>query len=469
MRLRCSNKGALLLASPIVPRNPSVQIASYGTILRRSWPIILANSATPLLGLADTAVIGRTASIASLGAIALGSLIFSFAYWTFGFLRMGTTGMIAQAVGSGDEVETRAIAGRSLLIAIAIGIFLILLQVPMFRLALFLLSSSPEVESLAADYLSIRIWGAPATLSTYALMGVLIGLGHSRTLLTTLVFLNSLNIFLDVILAGYFGMGVAGIGLGTMIAEWATALLGLFLTLRILKQRSQDTDQFWSYTTILDTRKFIRMISLNTNIMIRTFCFLLGFGWFTQQGARLGEATLAANHILLQFIAFTSFFLDGIAYTTEALVGVAKGARKVDTFTSVVRKSSILAAATALLFSLGTLCFGPFFTNVLTDLQLARKTAIATLPFASLYILFSFAAFQLDAIYIGATRTREMRNAALITLAIFVAIGWPLTSAFANTGLWISFITFIIVRAVSLGVLYPRLKRSIAGEVAEPC
>jgi len=439
---------------------PSDRIASYSTIIRRAWPIILANSATPLLGLADTAVIGRTASIASLGAIALGALVFSFVYWTFGFLRMGTTGMIAQAVGSNDEVETRAITGRSLLMAIAIGLLLILLQLPIFRLALGLLGGSPEVETLTEEYLSIRIWGAPATLSNYALMGVLIGLGHSRTLLATQVFLNALNIALDVILAGYFGMGVTGIGIGTMIAEWATALLALYLTLRILRQRSQDSDPFWSWPMILDTSKITRMISVNTNIMIRTFCFLLGFGWFTQQGARLGETTLAANHILLQFINFSSFFLDGIAYTTEALVGAAKGARNVNVLETIIRRTSILAAATAFLFSLGILCFGPLAANALTDLELARQAAISMLPFAALYILFSFAAFQLDAIYIGATRTRDMRNTALITLALFIAIGWPMTSAYANTGLWIAFILFIIVRAASLGILYPRLKRS---------
>jgi len=467
MRLRCLSKGALLIVYPIVPHNSSVQSATYGLIIRRAWPIILANSATPLLGLADTAVIGRTASIASLGAIALGSLIFSFVYWTFGFLRMGTTGMIAQAVGSGDEVEARAITGRSLLIAIAIGVALILLQVPLFHFALRLLSGSPEVETLTEDYLSIRIWAAPATLSTYTLMGVLIGLGHSRALLATQIFLNALNIALDVILAGYLGMGVTGIGLGTMIAEWATALLALFLTLRILGQRSQDSDPLWSWPMILNTEKIIQMIGVNTNIMIRTFCLLLGFGWFTQQGARLGEITLAANHILLQFINFSSFFLDGIAYTTEALVGAAKGAKNVNVFATIIRKTSILAAATAFLFSLGILWFGPLATNALTNLEPARQAAIATLPFAALYILFSFAAFQLDAIYIGSTRTRDMRNTALITLAIFIAIGWPLTSALANTGLWIAFIVFIIVRATTLGVLYPRLKRSIAGEVAE--
>ncbi len=448
-----------------MPRTTSsVGIASYKTIIRRSWPIILANSATPLLGLADTAVIGRTASIASLGAIALGSLIFSFVYWTFGFLRMGTTGMIAQAVGAGDEVEARAITGRSILLAVVIGTVLILLQIPIFHFALSLLSGSPEVENLAKDYLSLRIWGAPATLTTYALMGVLIGLGRSRTLLGTQIFLNSLNIALDIILAGYLGMGVAGIGLGTMIAEWSSAILALYLTARILKNRGQESDPFWSWSLILNTRKIIQMVIVNGNLMIRTLCLLLGFGWFTQQGARLGEVTLAANHILLQFISFSAFFLDGIAYATEALVGVAAGSRKLDVFKIIVRKTSVLAGVTAFLLSLGLLFLGPFAANALTNLDPARQASIATLPFASLYVLLSFVAFQLDAIFIGTTRTRDMRNAALASLAIFIAVGWLLTNTFANTGLWISFIVFIIVRAATLGILYPRLKRSIAGE-----
>jgi len=437
------------------------QQTSYRAIASRVWPIILANAATPLLGLADTAVIGRTGEVAALGAIALGSLIFSFVYWTFGFLRMGTTGLVAQAAGSQDESEVRAIIGRSILMGTLIGLGLLLIQIPVFHLALHLLKSGEEVEALSSEYLRLRIWGAPAALALYAIMGGLVGLGRSRTLLWVQIILNSLNIALDVLLAGYFGMGVAGIGIGTAIAEWVAAVLAFCLIVRILKNRHRDKSAFWSWERISDLPQLTRMFVVNANIMIRTLCLLIGFGWFTQQGARLGDVLLAANHILLQFVAFSAFFLDGIAFATEALVGAAAGARKRTVFELLVRRTGIMAGVTALFLALGTLLFGPMIIAALTDLDEVRSAARSILSYASFYILLSFVTFQLDGIFIGVTRTRDMRNAALASLAIFVAVGHPLVDAYGITGLWISFILFIIARAVSLGVLYPKLLRSI--------
>lgn len=445
-----------------MPPTSLIQSTSYRSILNRAWPIILANSASPLLGLTDTAVIGRTGSAASLGAIALGSLIFSFVYWTFGFLRMGTTGFIAQANGAEDELEVRTILGRSVMMGIVIGVVLLLFQVPIFKIALSIISGSEEVEISARTYLNYRIWGAPATLASYALMGTLIGLGRSRTLLLIQVVLNLLNIFLDVLLAGYWGMGVGGIAVGTMIAEWTAALLALYLIIRLLKERHTDKTVFWSWSQILDLKLFIRTLGVQLNIMIRTLCLLLGFGWFTQQGARLGDVALASNHILLQFISFSAFFLDGIAYATEALVGAAAGARRVDVFDILARRTTLMAGITALFLSAGLFILGGNIVRALTDLEPVRQAVVSTLPFASVYIMAAFVTFQLDGIYIGVTRTTDMRNAALAALAIYLGIGWPLTSYYGNTGLWLAFISFIILRAATLGALYPRLRRSIA-------
>lgn len=428
----------------------------------RAWPIIVANSAGPLLGLTDTAVIGRTGSVASLGAIALGSLIFSFVYWTFGFLRMGTTGFVAQANGSGEEVEVRSALGRATLMGLVIGLGLVALQLPIFRIALGLIDGSVEVEATAATYLGIRIWGAPATLASYALTGGLIGLGRSRTLLGIQVFMNALNIGLDVLFAYVLGMGVAGIALGTIIAEWSAALLALSVMIRILKARHRDGERFWSWARIADGRALVRTVFVQLDIMVRTLTLLVGFGWFTQQGARLGDVTLAANHILLQFISFSAFFLDGYAFATEALVGTAAGARRLDVFDALVRRTTILAGATAFFLAAGVFLLGPELVRALTDLESVRLAVVATLPFTATYVLVAFAAFQLDGIYIGVTRTRDMRNAALASLAVYMAVGWPLTRQYGNTGLWVAFIAFVIARAVSLAVLYPRLRRSIS-------
>ncbi len=439
------------------------QETAYRSIAGRVWPIVVANAATPLLGLADTAVIGRTGEVAALGAIALGSLIFSFVYWTFGFLRMGTTGLVAQAVGSEDESEVRAIVGRSVLMGISIGIGLLAIQIPVFRLALHLLKGGEEVEALSSVYLGTRIWGAPAALALYAAMGALVGLGRSRTLLWVQVVLNGLNITLDVMLAGYFGLGVAGIGIGTAISEWVAVLLAFYLVVRILKRRHGNEGVFWSWSQILDLPQLTRMFVVNGNIMIRTFCLLIGFGWFTQQGARLGDVILAANHILLQFVSFSAFFLDGFAFATEALVGAAVGARKLDVFNLLVRRTGIMAGATALTLALGSMLAGPALIGVLTDHEAVRNVARSLLPYASLYILLSFVAFQLDGIFIGVTRSRDMRNASFASLIAFLAIGYPLTGAYGAIGLWISFIVFIVARAVSLGIPYPRLRRSVDG------
>jgi len=432
-----------------VHSNTRNQPTSYRFILSRAWPIILANSATPLLGLTDTAVIGRTGSVSSLGAIALGSLIFSFVFWTFGFLRMGTTGFVAQADGSGDELEVRTAIGRSALMGMGIGLILIVLQIPIFNLALTILSGSEEVESASTIYLKLRIWGAPAALASYAIMGGLIGLGRSRTLLGVQVFLNTINIVLDVLLAGYFGLGVKGIAIGTMIAEWSAALLALFLMIRILHDRDTGSSPFWNWQRIADSRLLAKTFGVHFNIMIRTLCLLFGFGWFTHQGARLGDVPLAANHILLQFISFSAFFLDGIAYATEALVGAAAGARRLEVFNILVRRTGILAGITALFLSTGFLFMGGEIVNLLTNLELVRQAALTSLPFASVYILVSFITFQLDGIYIGVTRTRDMRNAAIGSLAIYLAIGIPLTTQFGITGLWIAFISYILARPCS--------------------
>jgi MATE family multidrug resistance protein len=444
-----------------VVANSQVKETAYRSILGRAWPIILANSAAPLLGLADTAVIGRTGSTAALGAIALGSLIFSFVYWTFGFLRMGTTGFVAQAHGCGEEVEVRAALGRAALMGTVIGLGLIAVQVPVFRVALSLLSGSEEVETTAEIYLKLRIWGAPATLASYALTGGLIGLGRSRTLLVVQVFLNALNIGLDVLFAGYLGMGVAGIALGTMIAEWTATFLALFLMVRILKSRHRDKSAFWPWSRITDSRRLLRTFAVQLDLMIRTLSLLVGFGWFTQQGARLGDATLAANHILLQFISLSAFFLDGFAFATEALVGTAAGGRRIVVFDILVRRTTILAAATALLLAAGLFVFGSGIIRALTNLEEVRLAGVGVLHFAVTYVAAAFAAFQLDGIYIGVTRTRDMRNAALVSLAIFLGVGWPLTNHFGNAGLWLAFNTYVIARAATLAVRYPRLRREI--------
>lgn len=422
---------------------------------------MLANAAVPLLGLADTAVIGNYGDIADLGAIAFGAVIFSFVYWGFGFLGMGTTGFTAQAAGAGNEAEVRATLFRALLLAGALGLAIFLVRHPVLDVSLWLLDGSPAVEDLTAQYFLTRVWGAPATLGTFALMGTLVGLGRSRTLLVVQLFLNGLNITLDVWFAGMLGWGARGIALGTVIAEWSALLLAGALVLRELRGRHADAEAFVPWQRLRDAAQLRRMLAANSDIMIRTLLLVLGFTWFVRQSGQFGDAVLAANHILLQLVSFSAFFLDGYAFVAEAIVGESVGARDVDGFDLAVRRSTELAGWTAALLAVGILVFGPRLVGMLTDLDVVRAAATATVPFASVYVLCSFAAFQLDGIFIGATRTRAMRNASALAVAVFLAACLPLTALAGNRGLWVAFIVYVCARAAALGRYYPDLRRSL--------
>lgn len=434
---------------------------SYSLLLQRAWPIILANAAVPLLGLADTAIIGNVGSLADLGAIAFGSLIFSFVYWSFGFLRMGTTGFTAQAAGAGDEQEIRAALGRALLMAGALGVLLIALQWPIASIAFSLLDGSEAVEAVARDYVLTRIWGAPATLAGFACMGLLIGLGYSRQVLILQLFLNGLNIGLDIVFAGVLGLGAVGIALGTVIAEWATLVFAAWLLRRDLLRRDSSRP-FWPRQRILSRAALRQTAAANLDIMVRTLLLVFSFAFFVNQSAGFGDVLLAANHILLQLISFSAFFLDGYAFVAESLVGTAKGARQLARFDVAVRRSTLLALGSAILLAAALLWLGDVAVALLTDLPAVRGASLDLRWLAALYVLCSFAAFQLDGIFIGVSYTRAMRNAAFLSLGCFLLAWWLLIERLGIVGLWLAMIIYVLARALALLLYYPALRRSIA-------
>ncbi|MFB0988961.1 MAG: MATE family efflux transporter [Gammaproteobacteria bacterium] len=434
---------------------------TYRYLIEKAWPIILANAAVPLLGLVDTAVIGNVGTVTDLGAIAFGALIFSFVYWSFGFLRMGTTGSVAQALGAADQTEIRAVLGRALILAVALGLMLIVMQWGIRLVALALLDGSDAVEEVTAQYFSIRIWGAPATLATFALMGVLIGLGNSRQLLLVQMFLNGINISLDIYFAGVLDWGVEGIALGTIIAEWSTVIFAVWLIMRELNSRRAPGSEFWPRSRLLDVAALKKMLAANRDIMIRTLLLVFSFGFFINQSAQFGDVVLAANHILLQLISFAAFFLDGYAFVVESLVGSSVGARRRDSFDVAVKRSSILALVTATALALLLLVFGDLAVAVLTDIEPVQTAAQGSLFLAAIYIFFSFAAFQLDGIFIGASFTRQMRNAAILSIAVFLLAWWMLMDRFGVNGLWWAMIIYVAARADALLLFYPALRKSI--------
>lgn len=436
-------------------------IPSRRQILALAWPIVLANCATPLLGLVDTAIIGHAGATHELGAIALGALVFSFVFWAFGFLRMGTTGFTARAAGAGDTAEERAVAARGLLLAGGIGLTLLLLQWPLAWLALRLFDASAAVEDTARTYVLVRIWSAPATLAGYVVTGWLIGLGRTRDVLRIQLLMNGLNAAFDVLFAAVLGWGVAGIALGTVLAEWLALLYALRVLWQAVHARRQDAEPLLPLARLRERTAMLAMLSANRDLLIRTVLMLGAFAWFTNASARFGDTVLAANHVLLQLISFSAFFLDGFAFAAEGLVGRAVGGRRADVFDGAVRHSTQVAAATAALIALALLLGGELVVASLTSLEPVQAQAALLLPWAALYVGLSFAAFQLDGIFIGVSRAADMRNASVLSVAGFAACLWLLDSGGSPHRLWLCFVAYVALRALTLFALYPRLRREV--------
>ncbi len=433
---------------------------SYTSLIKLAVPIIIANCVTPLLGLTDTAVIGHLSDTTNLGAIALGALLFSFLYWGFGFLRMSTTGIIAQAKGRGEHQAILDHLLRALVLGFLLGVLIIALQVPLLNIALHLFQASSTIEQITADYFNIRIWSAPACLATYGIMGLLIGLGENKRLLVLQLFLNGVNIVLDLLFAGCWDLGAKGIAWGTLIAEWLTFFLGLMIVYQTLSPFRQHL-QSPNITSLTHWHSIKPMLVSNANIMVRTLLLLLSFAIFTNQAARFGDVTLAANHLLLQIISFSAFFLDGFAFVTESLTGQAKGKRNLRQFDTVIKRSTLLAFLTAIALSALIYSLGNHLITMLTDITNVGQTALTYLPFAAIYILLSSFAFQLDGIFIGTSETLALRNAAIVSSGCFFLLTYALSS-WLYVGLWLAFISYVVLRAITLLFYYPRIRSRLS-------
>lgn len=437
------------------PRLPATAV-THRSVLALAWPIMLSNVSTPLLGAIDTAVVGQIPDPAYIGAVALGSLVFTFLFWAFGFLRMGTTGLTAQALGAGDEAGVLAALGRSLLIAAGVGGAMIALQWPIRELAFALLEGSERVEGLARGYYDIRIWAAPATLANYALLGWFIGRGQSRHGLVLQLLLNLSNMLLDVLFVLGLGWDVRGVATGTLIAEYVAAAAGLAWAARAW--RASGTRVRWP--RLLEPTALRRALVVNADIMVRSLALILVFVWFTSQGARQGDVLLAANAVLMQFIGLAAYFLDGLAFAAEALVGRAVGAGRRRELVDAARASTFWAGVIALGLSLAGLIGGGPLIDALTVDPGVRASAREYLPWAAWAPLAGVWAFQLDGIFIGATRSRAMRGSMLWALLVFL-LAWALLQPWGNHGLWAAFHLHYLARALALGRHLPALLRSV--------
>lgn len=425
-------------------------------VLAIAVPIILSNVTTPLIGLVDTAVLGQLGDPHYIGGVAIGGMLFSLLYWAFSFLRMGTTGITAQAEGRGNFGEVTATLLRALLIAGAAGAVLILTQVPVSFAAFSLLDASQAVETSAAEYFSIRIWGAPAALANFAFLGWFIGLGRAPTAFVLQLILNGLNAILDVWFVLGLGLAVKGVAYGTIISEVVAAAVGLWLALRVIRSRGVVLDK----SHIMDRAAIRRMLAINRDIMIRTISVVFAFSWFTAKSAELGDVALAANAILINITHTAAYFLDGFAFSAETLAGQAIGAKSYNRFKDAVRLSTIWAIIFSVLATAVFWFGGGLLIDFLTVNGAVRATARHYLGWAAIVPVAGVMAYQFDGIFVGATRTADMRNMMLLSLAAYLLLWALLTPMFGNHGLWAAMVIFLSLRALTLGVRYPALVRS---------
>lgn len=430
------------------------------SIFAQAWPIMLGQTTVPLVGLVDVAVIGRTGDAAALAGVALGTTIVNFLFWSFGFLRMGMTGMTAQAQGAGDADEVDALLIRGVAVGIAIGAILIAAQLILIPAAFALLAGGPDVHASAAPYVAARFFGAPASLAVFAINGWLLGLGRSRAALALQIVMNLVNAGLDILFVWHFGMGARGVGLGTACAEWTALATGLLLVaphLHALRNRAR----------LFDRQALKRLFAVNADIMIRTVALLLMFAWLANAGARLGTVALAANQVLLQVIALVAFVLDGFAFTAESRVGQAIGARSRPDLIRAIRLTGefsfgVAAISCLLIFTLGAPGIALLVTN-----ESVRATANMLLPLVAILPLLGTPAWLLDGIFIGATGGRALRNAAVLATALYIATDL-LLRPWGIWGLWTAFLIAYLYRAGALGAYLPRLLREVGGDPIAP-
>lgn len=433
-------------------------------ILRLAIPNIISNISVPLLGIVDMALMGRMDSDAYIGAIAIGSLIFNFIYWGFGFLRMGTSGFTAQAWGRRDLNETMLVLSRSLLLGLIFSLSLLILQWPLEWFSFKILKTEADVEVLARAYFSIRIWAAPAVLGQYALLGWFLGMQNARLPMIVLISTNLSNIALNYYFVMVRGMGSEGVALGTVIAQYT----GLVLAVLLFSKYFGKLTSYWSVQATLNLAKLKRFLNVNRDIFIRTLCLIIVFSFFTARSA-LADTTdsgddtiLAVNSLLMQFFMFFSFLIDGFAHASEALTGRFIGASDRTKLKRSVRLLFLWGTGIGLFFTLLYLAGSDKIFALLTDNRDIINNARPYFTWVILIPLVSFGAFLWDGIFIGATAGKEMRNAMLFsTIFIFFPAYILLSKAIGNHGLWLAFILFMLSRTITMTVLAPRAIYSV--------
>lgn len=422
-------------------------------ILRLAIPNIISNLSVPLLGAVDTALVGHLEEVYYLGALAVGSVIFNFIFWGFGFLRMGTTGLTAQEYGRRDRVKMMMILARVQFLALLIGLVILLLQSPIAMLSLWLIDSTKEVAEYTRVYYDIRILTAPGVLALYGINGWFLGMQNAKFPMTITIVLNMLNIAFNVWFIYGLGMHVDGVAWGTLVSTYMALLLAIFLFLRRYKKYLSDYKQ----DLLLNVEELKKYFSVNRDIFIRTLCLIFTFSFFTAVSAQQGDLILAANTILLQLWFIVSYGIDGFAYAAESLVGRFKGSLEENKLTKAVWYNIGWGLFLGVMGSLAYALFGNQILYIFTDKANVIAVAKSVLFWTILAPLVSSFCYILDGVYIGATETKPMRNTMIVaTFLVFLPTYYGATYLFGKHGLWLAMVLFMITRGAALGVYLPK-------------
>jgi len=424
-----------------------MQKSSIQYILKLSIPIFFANLAIPMVGIIDTALMGNLGSLSYLSATSVAANLFSMIFWSFGFLRMGTVGMVSQANGRNDYTEILNIVVRNLLFVLAISITIILLQNLILSLSLKIFDLSEATRNLYEQYFKIRVYSAPGELTLYIITGLFVGLQKTKTSSLAVGFFSILNILLSIVLVTKFDLNIKGVAYGTLFSALITSIIFLIYMFWYLSKYTKISINF---AQIFNLKKIKNIFNINLNIFIRTILLTFSFLWFTYLGTQIGEDFVAANAILINLVFLSAFILDAYAFSTEGIVGYSLGKKDLNLFKNIVKNSFILSSISGLIISIIFFFTYNLVINLMSDINEIRELSSSYAVWLIILPVISSFCYQFDGIFIGASQTKELRNAMIFSVFSYLLISILLIKFLFNTGIWISLCIFMILRAISL-------------------
>ena len=423
-------------------QNPSIKY-----ILKLSVPIFFANLAIPMVGIIDTGLMGNLGNLSYLSATSVAANLFSMIFWSFGFLRMGTVGLISQAYGKEDYPEVFNIILRNLIFVLLISLILIILQNYIYKLSLNIFELSEMTQKFYQEYFKIRIWSAPGELTLYIITGLFVGLQKTKISSLAVGLFSIINIILSIILVSKFNLNIKGVAYGTLFSALLISTSFLLYTFWYLNKMSKIKIKL---EELIEFKKIKNIFNININIFIRTILLTFSFLWFTYLGSQIGEEYIAANSILIHLVFLSAFILDAYAFSTEGMVGYSLGKKDINLFKKIVKNSFILSSITGLVISVIYFFINNYVIELMSDIEAIRNLSSSYAIWLIIMPLISSFCYQFDGVFIGVSQTKELRNAMIFSVFSYIIISLLLTDLIGNTGVWISLCLFMILRALSL-------------------